>query len=198
MSEDGALPIAKRRLSDCVHALADPQPQWVDGVCRWQGSVYDRLRVELAGTAATQRRQVHASRLPCHSGILALLVEVDGVVRSWDPDGKDTTSRLHALVDRGWRPQDCEVLDGYVATIERWVLAGTELLAPVPVVYLRQPCPRCGQQFTHRRDSAGELVNVRALKVSENGCTCLGRGASWPPERFHFLAALLGCAPLPA
>ncbi|MGZ3303989.1 MAG: DUF7340 domain-containing protein [Isosphaeraceae bacterium] len=34
--------------------------------------------------------------------------------------------------------------------------------------------------------------------MSETGCTCLGCGAFWEPSEFHWLARLLGCAPLPA
>jgi hypothetical protein len=36
------------------------------------------------------------------------------------------------------------------------------------------------------------------LRVSESGCRCLACGASWGPDRFHWLARLLGCPALPA
>ena len=152
----------------------------------------------LAGGAVLGRRQAFGSRSPCHSGILQLLVEIDTAVSSWEPDGKSTIDKLHQLVDRGWRPQDTRLIDDHCAQIERWVLAGTELLDAVPRVYLRQPCPRCGATFAHRTDGAGEVVNTRALRASEDGCKCLGCGAFWPPDRFEWLARLLGCAPLPS
>lgn len=176
--------MAKRRLSDAVHAITAPQPRWFGGACRWQDSLYDRLRAELAGTVAVRRRQTHQSRAPCHTGILTLLCEIDLKVGSWEPDGKTTADRLHQLVDRGWRPQDVSTLDDYSGRIGAWVLAGTELLAETPKVFLRQPCPRCGARFTHRRDDAHELVRVRALKVSESGCRCLACGT--PGRRRNF------------
>ena len=195
---DGALPLAKRRLSDCVHALADPVPVWHDGAARWQGSLYDRLRAELAGGAVFGRRQAFGLRSPCHTGILALLVEIDATVGSW-VDGKGTVDRLHVLVDRGWRPQDCELIGDYCSSLERWVLAGTELLDPAPVVWLPHACPRCGARAARRRDGCGELVRTQAaLRVSESGCSCAGCGAFWGPDRFEWLARLLGCEPLPA
>ena len=193
---DGSLPLARRRLADAVHALADPIPVWVDGTCRWSDPLYATLRAELAGATVVRQTHAHTSRLPCHTGILQLLVEVDTAVCSWT-DGKGTVDRLHVLVDHGWRPQDCELIGDYGGQIERWTLAGAELLDAPAKVFLRQPCPRCGAGFTHRADSAGETVNMRALKVSENGCTCLHCGAFWPPDRFEWLARLLGCDPLP-
>ena len=167
MPDDGPLPLARRRLSDAVHALADPIPQWVGGVCRWSGPLYDRLRVELAGGRVVGRRRVHGPRLPCRGDVLALLVEIDAAVASWQPDGKGTVDRLRLLAGRGWRPQDCELIDDHCAQLERWTLTGTELLAETPRVFLRQPCPRCGARFTYRRNDTGESVRVRCLRVSE-------------------------------
>src|SRR5262249_2259895 len=53
-SVDGPLPLARRRLDDAVHALADPVPQWVDGACRWHPALYGRLRVALARSATAR------------------------------------------------------------------------------------------------------------------------------------------------
>jgi hypothetical protein len=44
---DGALPAARRRLDDAVHALVDPVPVWDGDVCRWSDAVYVRLRMAL-------------------------------------------------------------------------------------------------------------------------------------------------------
>lgn len=41
---DGPLPLARRRLSDAVHALADPVPVWDGGVCRGGGTTPLLLR----------------------------------------------------------------------------------------------------------------------------------------------------------
>ena len=78
----------------------------------WQGSVYARLRTELAGGRVVRRSHAHGSRLPCHTGILTWVIEVDAAVGSWEPHGKTTVDRLHQLAGRGFRPQDCELIDG--------------------------------------------------------------------------------------
>jgi hypothetical protein len=119
-------------------------------------------------------------------------------VSSWEPHGKSTIDRLHALAGRGRRPQDCALIDGYCARLQRWVMAATELLAETPKVFLDVPCPSCGARFAYRRNGSGELVRTRALRVDEDGCTCLACSASWPPDRFEWLARLLGCPALPA
>ncbi len=130
--------------------------------------------------------------------VLALLCEIDTTVGRWEPHGKTTLDRLHQLPALGWRPQDCGLIDDYCGQLERWTLAATELLAESIRVFLQEPCPRCGQRFTYRRDSAGESVRVRTLRVSETGCKCQGCGAFWEPTQFEWLARLLGCPPLPA
>ena len=81
VSDDGPLPLALRRLADAVHALVDRQPVWVGGVCRWEDSLYVRLRGALRGSrAAPARRRGPGSRLPCNTAVLALLPPVVVVV----------------------------------------------------------------------------------------------------------------------
>ncbi len=64
-------------------------------------------------------------------------------------------------------------------------------------VSLRMPCPSCGSRFSYRRSSGGETVRSNALRVSEHGAERLACRAHWPPDQFHWLAKLLGCAELP-
>lgn len=85
-----------------------------------------------SSTRVARRQQVHQSRLPCHTGILALLVEIDRVVGAWCPHEKTTIDKLRQLTGRGWRPQDCELLDTYSGLVEQWVLTATELLDKRP------------------------------------------------------------------
>jgi hypothetical protein len=128
---------------------------------------------------------------------LALVVEIDTMVGAWEPDGKGTVGRLHQLAGHGWRPQDCELLEGYSTQVEKWLIGAGELLGDRQVaVALRLPCPSCGERFVHRR-SGDEWVRVWSLKVTEEGCECQGCRAFWPPNQFEWLAKLLGCAALP-
>lgn len=191
------LAVARRRLEDAVHALADPVPERVGDVCRWADPVYVRLRFALRGRVVGHARtRTHRSVLPCRVDVLALLVEIDGAVAAWEPNAKTTLDRLHQLVARSWRPQDCAVMDDYCALLQRWVVDAAELIAPEPRVFLPMPCPGCGARFAYHCGSGGERVRTRALRVSE--CRCLACGAVWGADRFHWLARLLGCPALPA
>ncbi len=144
---DEPLHLARRQLGDAVHALADPAPEWVDGVCRWSDSVYVRLRRELAGGKPIGRGAAQRSRAPCSIGVLALLVDIDTTVAAWESDATGTTERLHQLAERGWRPQDCDLLAGYCDRLQRWVVAAAELLGREPRVSLEVPCPPCEARF---------------------------------------------------
>ena len=195
--EDGPLALARRRLADGVHALADRTPIWDHGTARWSDSLYSRLRGAMV--ARTGRRHVLAGgRLPCRVDVLTVLIDIDRAVAGWEPEGKgDTVERLHQMVGRGWRPQDCGLLDDYSAALEGWVLGAAELLGDrLTAVTLRLPCPSCGEQWVYRQN-AGESVRAWALRVTEDGCECQVCRAYWPAAEFHFLARLLGCEALP-
>jgi hypothetical protein len=195
---DGPLAVARHRLTDAVSALADPIPVCVGGgVYRWSESLYVQLRQALAGDRLWVRRVFH-SRLPCRADVLALVIEIDTAAAGWEPHGKSTVERLRGVVARGRRPQDCELIDVYCDRVARWGVAAAEVLALVPKVFLEVPCPRCAARFAYRRDEVGDRVRMRALRIGEDGCTCLACSAFWPPERFEWLARLLGCPPLPA
>ena len=194
---DGALPLALRRLGDAAHGLVDPVPLWGGGVCRWSDSVYVRLRAALVGRTARSRAAMAGSRLPCRVDVLALVVDIDTAVAGWEPEGKGgTVERLHTLTARGFRPQDCELLDGYCHTIERWVIAAAELLGDrqVAVTLRGLRCPSCGAGVVYR---GAEDIRGWALRVTEAGCECQACRAFWPPAEFHWLARLLGCVALP-
>lgn len=143
-------------------------------------------------------RQVPQSRLPCHAGVLALLVEIDDGVAGWLREGFGTTDKLGRLRDRTWRPQDCGLLEAHTAQLARWAVTAAELLRDrPPEVALRLPCPSCGRRFFYRQTN-GESLRTWALRVSEDGARCQACDAAWLPERFEFLARLLGCPALPS
>ena len=118
-SIDGALPLARRRLAD-ADPRSDAVPVWDHGVCRWSDSLYTRLRGAMVGRTARISRAVAGSRLPCRVDVLTLLVDIDATVGSWEPDAKGTLERLRQLAARGFRPQDCALLDGYSAVGACW------------------------------------------------------------------------------
>jgi hypothetical protein len=124
---DGPLPIAKRRLADGVHALADEQPVWDGRVCRWQPALYDRLRAHLVGVQGVRRvRAASSSRLPCSLPVLDLLVAIDTTSRRWTPEEKRSTiERLRSLTHRGWRPMDVDAIEAIVDQLAMWTVAAT-------------------------------------------------------------------------
>lgn len=199
VAEDAPLILARERLDRAVHGMADPQPHWENGHVRWSAALYDRLRGSLKGSAGVSGHRVPGSRLPCVTAVLALLVEVDSVVAGWEPDAKSSTvDRLHRLVGRPWRPQDCSEIDGMCDQLEKWSTDMSELVGEAPVVVpLRLPCPSCGQRFFYRRNRSEETVRSDCLRVSESGAECLGCRAEWAPDQFEWLAKLLGCPALP-
>jgi hypothetical protein len=118
---DGPLVLTRRRLDAAVHALADPVLVWDGGVCRWSDGLYSRLRGAITARTAGRRPVMAGSRAPCRTDVLVWLIEVDTAVAARTPDDKGSTvERLHALTARGWRPQDCEVLDDYSTQVEKW------------------------------------------------------------------------------
>jgi len=196
--DDGPLALSRRRLSDAVHAFADPLPIFEAGTYRTIPPVYVRLRGALRGATARLGRMVPSSRPPCHTRVLSLLVDIDQAAAEWEPDQPDTVARLRAAAERDRRPQDCSLLDAYTACVEGWTLEAVEVLGDnPPEVALRLPCPSCGKRFVYRL-SAGENVRTAALRVSEAGARCLACRASWEPGQLEFLAKLLGLPALPA
>lgn len=194
------LALARRRFTDAVGALVDPQPVWVAGACRWLPPVYVRVRDELQPrNKPGGRRRVPDSRLPCRTDALVLVIDIDMTAAEWQPKGDGTMDRLNRLRERSWAPEDCELLDGFHDQLARWAVTAAELLGDsTPTVALRLPCPSCGTRFAYRRNGVGEPVRVWALQVSEHGCRCQACRAEWQPEQFEFLARLLGLPALPA
>ncbi len=136
--------------------------------------------------------------MPCVTAVLALLVEVDSVVASWESDAVGTVDKLHKLVGRGWRPQDVATMDSFAEQLEQWTVDASELVGEAPVVLpLRLPCPSCGQRYIYRRSRSEETVRSDCLRVSEAGAECLRCRAEWAPDQFEWLARLLGCPALP-
>ncbi len=198
VAEDTPLILARQRLDRAVHDWADPQPRFENGRVRWSDRLYDRLRGALKGSAGVSGHRVPGSRMPCVTAVLALLVEVDTVVASWESDAVGTVDKLHKLIGHGFRPQDVSRLDSYSEQLEKWATDASELVGDAAVVLpLRVPCPSCGQRYVYRRSRSEETVRSDCLRVSESGAECLGCRAVWEPAEFHWLARLLGCAELP-
>lgn len=194
---ENPLGFARRQLDDAVKVMADRQPVWHDGVCNWSDSLYVRLRGAMRSSMKAGRRTVPGSRLPCHSGVLALLIDIDKTVATWQAEGVGTVDRLHKLRVGRFRPEDVDKIDGFTAQLGKWTVEAVELLGDKPVeIPLRQSCPACGRKFIYG-PSNGDTVRRWALIVGENGARCLGCTATWNIEKLEFLAQLLQSIPGP-
>jgi hypothetical protein len=103
--------------------------------------------------------------LPCSIAALAWLVDVDTTVAGWEY-GKGTIERLHQLAARGWRPMDCDLINGYSAQLERWSFTAEELLDEHPSVAL-EVFPYCADFFRLVHD---EMLS--AARASFSGWLC--------------------------
>lgn len=184
-----------RRFENAVHALTEPQAEWVNGRCKWVDAPYKRLRGALTSRTTSNRKTMAVSRPPLRMDVLDLLATIDSSVSTWCSDGADTVERLHALAERRWAPDAAEQLDGWVARLEGWLDTAHELLHDTPpVVPLRLPCPACGRRYHYKR-SGNETIRTDALRLGEDGATCTACHARWDFERLPFLAKMLGCTP---
>jgi hypothetical protein len=86
---------------------------------------------------------------------------------------------------------------GYAASASLAALAAEKTpLTPPFRLPLSGPCPRCGARWAYHEVS-GERVRARALRVSEEGCSCGACHSFWGADRFEWPARLLGCPSLP-
>jgi hypothetical protein len=193
VSPDGCLPVALDRLYAAVAGLVDPIKQMLDGAIMVSPSWYEQL----VG-AITPRKGEGMGRLagrsvpPVWLDAVDLRVEIDDQTKQWQPDIPTTPARLRAVAARAWRPQDTRTVDAFAGHVESWAVSVRSLLNPTPVKQLAAACPACDKRTVYRRDSAGELVRQPALQIGVWGCECMACHAFWAPDRFVFLARVLG------
>jgi hypothetical protein len=200
-TDDHQLPHVRRKLGHAIHALINPVPEITNGKIRHTESLYHQLAQAIPGSKQ-HRSGVAQSQPPMWLDAMDLLTEIDTHVRRWQPDtdtyqGPPTVARLTLIDQRTWRPQDTPLLAGYANQLKAWTKRIQTLLTDQHVKHLPAACPACDKTTIYRRDSAGELVRQPALQITTHGCECQACHTTWGPEKFLFLAKLLGYA-LPA
>lgn len=194
---DGNVQAAKVRMGRAVDSLCRPRLAVYHTCTREAPSLYDCLKSDVAGTQGDSRTPAK-SLPPIWIDAVMLLNDIDTETRQWTrkrdvADSRTTPQRLLSLPDLPWRPQDTDKVVDMTSTIDQWTENIRHLLDPQSVKTLSAPCPTCGKQWFHRRDSAGDLVRQPALQVVASvGASCLVCGATWSPDRYLFLCRLLG------
>jgi hypothetical protein len=196
---DGALQPALTALADAVHALCGPQSRLIEGILVHIPSRYLQLRDATVGEQSnTGGGGGSKSRPPFWTDAFDLIREIDDALEVWQPaftGVPPTVGRLRCLQARSWRPQDTRQLEQITRAVAEWAHSIDTLLDPPRRWTLPSPCPNCNTATVYKRDPGGEMIRQPALQIGPNGCTCSKCRAFWPPERFVFLARVLGSLP---
>jgi len=194
VTDEAELPAALDELYRAVGALVDTRKQMLGGVIRAAPSLYELLLGEIPAKRGDRETRGVARSLPnCFLDAIDLRVQIDGRVKAMHPAGRSTPERLRALAVKRFRPQDTRQVREYAAELQSFALSIRALAEPAHVKEIAQPCPSCGKRYWYRQNSSGEKVRTASLQlVTEQGCTCLSCKAFWPPERFLWLARVLG------
>ena len=196
MEADSLLPGAVDRLHAAVGALVDPIKRMAPGGVQVAPSLLEQLRQEVPASVGERAGRSHGKSIPpIWADALDVVREIDDAVSAWQPDGCDTPARLSALASRRWRPEDVKGIDQIVSAVEAWSQAIRDLLDPPRRWTLPNPCPACNTAVVYRKDSSGETVRQPALQIGPNGCECAKCHTAWTPDKFVFLARLLGTVP---
>jgi hypothetical protein len=154
--------------------------------------LYDTLAADLAGTQGENKTPAK-SLPPLWIDALQLINDMDAMAAKWWPKPMPTVERIQALGFATWRPQDTDMVEAMARTINGWADQILHLLDPESVKHISAPCPNCTKTHIWKRDSAGDTVRQPALRLIVNqGCSCQACGAVWPPDKYLWLAKLLG------
>jgi hypothetical protein len=124
--------------------------------------------------------------------------EIDVAVEAWQPaftGVPPSVGRLRCIQTRRWRPQDTRQIEQIANAVRAWADAVDALLNPPRHWTLPSPCPSCNTAIVYRRDSGGEMIRQPALQIDPEGCFCTKCRAHWTPDKFVFLARVLGSLP---
>jgi len=193
---DGALAPAVHALHDAVAALCAPQPhQHRPGRILWLDPRYQQLSDAMNGQSISGHGHTRAASLiPAQIDCLELKLRIDvrtaAISAQWRVSAKlDTPSRLQALAEQSWRPQDAHQLEQIATEIRSWVKAIDDLFA-ARIIYLPDRCPQCDHSHAYRWQNDGQHVRTPALIITADWvAACQQCHATWPPL---FLARRLG------
>lgn len=204
---EGDLTAALRGLYDAIDALVEPRIEWTGDRIISGPSPYKQLQSVVAGMQGTGNGHASRSMPPVWVDAVDILNAIDVALDAWrlpelpQPQPEyvpGAPHRLRELAKRPWRPQDTKRVENLTSALAGWATEIDQKLNPPRRLHIAAPCPACGATAVKRRDSAGEDVNVPALQLDDDGCTCQECRTHWPPERYRLLARVLECQPAKA
>ena len=188
---DGNIQAAKQKLGRAIDRLIAPRPVIAHDRTLWSPSLYACLLGDLAGRQGDTHTPAK-SLPPVWIDAIDTLNTIDSQVRLWVKDPGTTPMKLSVLGLLAWRPQDTDKVTAMASTIESWCVQIVSLLDPEARKSVDIACPSCGKRWVYGKDSGGEVVRRAALSITAAGCGCGHCKAHWPPDRYLFLARLLG------
>lgn len=193
--DEQQLPDALRALRDAVHALAGRRTIATNGGLGVAASLYNDLLDYVQGAQGTGFGNPARSMPPVVVDAVDLQAEIDRNVRAWTTGTADTQTRLWALADHRWRPQDVPHLWALAPTIRDWCTRIEHLLDPPKRTPIPAACPACGARTIHKQDTAGDTVRDDALHITPHGAECGACSTRWDPTQYISLGHQLGTIP---
>lgn len=201
---DGNIQAATTHLHHIINTLINPQWAIADKHPAEIPSLYHQLYDSAAGQQGSGNH-TPKSTPPLWIDAEMLLTRIDTTARkAWppttphptlNPTEPPTIHRLTWLTHQTWRPQDTTLITDIANQLEQFTADADMLLNPTRRWTLPNPCPACQTAVVYRRDTAGDTIRQPALQITDTGCQCQKCRTVWSPDKYIFLARLLGCVP---
>lgn len=221
VEEDGNIVAALRDLEDAVSRLIEPEYKMAGSptcpnchnqtcdtdctqhTCRGHLAPTASLYMQIFDAVAGQQLQTGGgggskSRPPFDTDAFDLLTNIDELLEIWQPAYTGvpaTIGRLRTMLTTNYRPQDVHGLEQKISIMRDWAAEIAEKLNPSVKWTLPNPCPACNKAVVYRKDSTGEPIRQPALQIGPQGCYCTNCRTIWAPDKFVFLAKVLGTMP---
>ena len=185
-------------LRTAIDRLLTPTPSYLNNTFNTIPGLYDQLVTSLAGLQGSRNGSHARSLPPVWVDAVEQHQNIDMMIGIWT--GIPGRAGLRQLAREAWTPNRIRELRRKTSIVNAWADDIDQLLNHDHVRPLNAPCPACGTETVHVRDSAGEYVRTAALQISvHTGCTCQNPECNqyWAPEMFVELCKELGMA-LPA
>lgn len=184
---------AIRDLRTAIDRLIKPTDSYVNNTYIRIPGLYDQLVISLAGQQGSGKGRHARSLPPVFVDAVEQHQNIDMMIGIWT--GATGMRGLRELARQPWTPTQIREIRRKTSIVNAWADDIDKLLNHDHVRPLQAPCPQCGAETVHVRDSAGEIVRSSALQISaELGCTCQNPecGHYWAPDKFVDLCRELG------